>query len=119
MLVWLVRLLAVLWAGFWLWFGVASAIHERLAWQGIVLYALRPGLAFFVVVAIAWFWPRPGGVLLILTGFGLAAWYAIYFGHMPTGTKVFVLSTFALPPLLCGLILLWSRAGARRITSGR
>lgn len=65
---------------------------------------------FFAVVVIAWFWPRIGGVLLVLTGFVLAAWYAINFGHMPTNTKLFVLGTFALPPLVCGLILLWPGA---------
>ena len=107
---WLVRLLTAAWALFWLWFGVASAIHERLPWQGVTLYALRPGLIFVAIVVIAWLWPRPGGVLLVVTGFVLAAWYGIYYGHMPTNTKLFVLSTIALPPLLGGLILLWPKA---------
>jgi hypothetical protein len=111
MRVWLVWILAVVWAGFWLWYGVGWAIHERLAWQGVALNALRPGLVFVAIVLIAWFWPRLGGVLLILTGFVLAAWYAIYFGHMPTSTKLFALSTIALPPLVCGLILLWPSTG--------
>jgi hypothetical protein len=108
--IWLFRILSVAWAGFWLWYGVAWAIHERLPWQGIALNALRPGLIFVAIVAIAWFWPRLGGVLLVLSGFVLAAWYGIYFGHMPTSTKLFALSTIALPPLVCGLILLWHRA---------
>jgi hypothetical protein len=89
---------------------VAWAIHERLPWQGVALNALRPGLVFVAIALIACFWPRLGGVLLILTGFVLAAWYAIYFGQMPTNTKLFVLSTIALPPLMCGLILLWPSA---------
>ena len=110
---WLVRLLTAAWAVFWLWFGVASGIHERLPWQGVTLYALRPGLMFIVIALIAWFWPGSGAVLLIVTGFVLAAWYGIYFGHMPTSTKLFVLSTMALPPLLGGLILLWPRAKHR------
>ena len=110
MAVWLVRIVTVAWAGFWLWFGVAWAIHERLPWQGVALNALRPGFLFVAIALIALFWPRPGGVLLILTGFVLAAWYGIYFGHMPTSTKLFALSAIALPPLVCGLILLWPRA---------
>jgi hypothetical protein len=113
---WLVRLLTAAWALFWLWFGVASGIHEGLPWQGVALHALRPGLVLVVVALIAWFWPRPGGVLLVVTGFVLAAWYGIYFGHMPTSTKLFVLSTLALPPLVGGLILLWpgiSKPGSR------
>ena len=103
------RLVTAAWAVFWLWFGVASAPHEGLPWQGVTLYALRPGLIFVAIVAIAWLWPRPGGVLLIVTGFLLAALYGIYYGHMPTSTKLFVLSTIALPPLVGGLILLWPR----------
>jgi len=114
MIVWLVRIMSAAWAGFWLWFGVASAIHEQLLWQGIALYALRPGLIFVAIMTIAWLWPRLGGVLFILTGFALAAWYAIYYGHMPTGTKIFVLSTMALPPFACGLILLWPSADGTR-----
>ena len=112
--IWMVRILTVLWAGFWLWFGVASGIHERLSWSGVALYALRPGLMFVAVVLVAWFWPRVGGVVLVLTGFILAGWYAIFFGHMPTSTKLFVLGTIAVPPLVGGLILLWPSGGRAR-----
>lgn len=113
-LLWLVRALTVIWAGFWLWFGVASAVLERQPWHGVVLYALRPGLMFVAIVVIAWLWPRPGGVVLIVTSFLLAAWYGIYYGDKPTALKVFVLATIALPPLLAGLILLWFSPGTRR-----
>ena len=110
MLLWLARILSVAWAGFWLWFGIASAIHDRLPWDQVALYALRPGLMFVAVVFIAWLWPKLGGLLLVLTGFVLAAWYAVYFGDKDTPTKLFVLSTIAAPPLACGLMLLWRRA---------
>lgn len=108
-----------MWAGFWLWYGVAWAIHERLAWQGVALNALRPGIAFFAVVLIAWLWPRLGGVLLILAGFVLAAWYGIYFGQMSTNTKLFALSTIALPPLVSGLFLLWPSADRTGVAVGK
>ena len=113
MQLWLFRILGVVWAGFWFWFGVGWAVHERLPWQEILLSTFRPGFMFFAVVVIAWFWPRPGGVLLVLTGFVLAGWYAIYFGPAPTSTKLFVLCTFALPPLICGLIRLWPSDAGR------
>jgi hypothetical protein len=106
MSVWLARVLALAWAGFWLWFGVASAIYERLPWQGVALYALRPGLVFLALVGIAWFWPRLGAVLLILVGFLLAGLYPVYWAELPAATKLFVLSTIALPPLVSGLVLL-------------
>jgi len=114
---WLARALIVAWAGFWFWFGVAWAVHERLPWRDVALSTLCPGFLFVAIVLIAWLWPRPGGAVLILTGFILASWYAIYFGHMPASTKVFVLSTIALPPLAGGLILWWPGA-ARTGTTG-
>lgn len=110
MLVWLVRILGVLWAGFWISFGLASAIQEHLAWYEVALWAFRPGLVFLGIVLIAWFRPRLGGVLLALTGFVLAGWYAIYYGARPANEKLFVLATFALPPLACGLMLLWLKS---------
>ena len=113
MLLWLARILAVLWAGFWLWFGVGSALHERLPWDGVLLYALRPGLIFVAILLYAWLWPRTGGVLLVLTGFVLAGWYAVYYGDKPAAMKVFVLSTIGLPPLVSGLLLLWRGAPPR------
>ena len=106
---WLARILAAAWAGFWLYYGVGWAVHERLSWIRIAVSTFQPGLMFASVVLVAWLWPRLGGVLLILTGFILASWYCIYFGHMPAATKLFVLSTIALPPLLSGLILLSPR----------
>jgi hypothetical protein len=36
-LLWLARALTVIRAGFWLWFGVASAVVEHLARQGVAL----------------------------------------------------------------------------------
>ncbi len=105
---WLARILAVAWAGFWLWFGVGWAVLERLPWYRIALSFFQPGLIFAAVVCVAWLWPRAGGVLLILTGFVLASWYAVSFGDRPAAQKLFVLSTFALPPLVAGLLLLIS-----------
>lgn len=104
--VWLARLLSVAWAGFWFWFGVAWAVHEHLPWYRVLASTFRPGFIFVAIALAGWFWPRAGGVFLVLTGFGLASWYAINFGHAPTNTKLFVLSTWALPPLLAGLLLL-------------
>jgi hypothetical protein len=113
MTIWLVRIVTVVWAGFWLWFGLASAVVESLSWQSTVLYAVRPGLIFAGIALFAWMWPRPGGVVLVVAAFVLAAWYGIYYGEKPTSLKLFVLSTIALPPLAAGLVLLWpSDAGS-------
>ena len=115
MQVWLFRILGTVWAGFWFTFGVGWAVQSHLPWQDVLLSTFKPGFMFAAIVAIAWFWPRIGGVLLVLTGFVLAGWYAIYFGQMPVSTKLFVLGTFALPPLVCGLIRMWP-SGASRTT---
>jgi len=107
MLGWSARILAVAWAFFWLWFGVANALEEQLPLSGIALYALRPGLIFCAIAAIAWYRAKLGGVLLILTGVAAAVLYDMYFGHMPVSTKLIVLATMAAPPEVCGVVLLW------------
>ena len=110
MLGWSARIVAVAWAFFWLWFGVSNALEEHQSLSGIALYALRPGLIFCAIAAIAWYWARLGGVLLILTGIAAAILYNMYFGHMPNSTKLIVMATMAAPPEVCGVVLLWRAA---------
>jgi hypothetical protein len=115
--IWLARILALGWAGFWIWFGLAWGIHERLPWYQVVLQGSRPGLLFLAIVLIAWFWPKWGGVLLILTGFALAGLYPIYWASLPTNTKLFGEATIALPPLVSGLIQVIQPTRASRRTA--
>ncbi len=118
MWIWLARILALAWAGFWLWFGVASGMQLHLSWPRVALYGWV-GFVFLALALIAWFRPKLGAVLLVLTGFLLAGLHPIYYVEQPRNTKLFVLATFALPPLLSGLIQLLSGGSKPQTTSLR
>lgn len=107
MRIWMSRTLTLVWAGFWLWFGIAEGIYVGRPWYVVISHGLPIGLAFLIIALIAWRWPKPGAVLLILTGFVIAGLYPIYWAGLPTNTKLFGIATLALPPLLSGLMLLW------------
>src|ERR1051326_5754044 len=89
---WATRALLLLWAGFWLWFNIASAIgeHDGLKWH-LGLAGILIGLA-----AIGWFWARVGGVLMITVGM-LAAWGLHNMGAY---------TTLALPAAAIGVLML-------------
>lgn len=61
---WLVRALLVAWAGFWIWFNVASSMGESEGHWGHLLFAAVTAL----LAAAGWFWPLVGGVVMILAG---------------------------------------------------
>jgi hypothetical protein len=94
------RALLVVWAGFWGWFSVASALGEGL--EGL------PHLAFLavlvVLVALAWWRPRIGGPVL-LAGALLSAWY---FDRADTRLLL------SLPAALAAVGVWWASAGDRR-----
>jgi hypothetical protein len=112
MVVWVARAVAAFWAGFWLWFGAASAIAGHQPWLQVLYWACRPGAIFAALAAAAWRWPRVGGALLVLTSIVVAGWYAVWFGHMPLATKALTLATFALPPLISGILFLAHKRAA-------
>ncbi len=105
--------------GFWLWFGVASAVSERLGWGNFVAHLVVPGGVFAVIAALAWRWRVAGAMLMIVAGGTIFAGYPIVFGEFfPTSTIVFVLLTMAAPPVAAGVLLLEARHHARRERRG-
>ena len=46
--------LALAWAGFWTFFGIASGMAEGLSPLGILVHGSFPGLLFLVSALIAW-----------------------------------------------------------------
>lgn len=88
------RFFLLLWAAFWLWFNIESAISESDGSRThIVLACLTAALA-----AGAWFLPRLGGAIMIV---GSAA--AMWKFHDAPGVMV-----FAVPGAIIGVILLFS-----------
>jgi len=105
------RVLALLWAAFWTWFGFASGIAEGLPPRGVLIHTAVPGLFFALLVVVAWRWQTPGGILLVAAGLFVGVAYPILFRRMPLLTIVLTLLTMAVPPLVAGILLLvegWS-----------
>lgn len=97
------RILALVWAGFWIFFGLASAIEDKLSFYQTLIHISVPGLLFFVFVLIAWQWEKLGGILLTVIGLVIVlAYLQMAFGLVPLFTIIFVLLTMAFPPLICG-----------------
>jgi hypothetical protein len=92
---------------FWLWFGTASAVSERLGVINTVIHLLLPGGAFLLIAAIAWRWRRLGAALLIVAGLAMAVAYPLTIGRrFPESTIVMVILTMAAPPFAAGVLLL-------------
>jgi hypothetical protein len=100
------RILAMLWAAFWTWFGLASGIAEGLGPAGILVHTAVPGLFFVLLLLVAWRWQAVGGILLVLASLSIAVAYPLVFRRMPLPTTIFVLLTMAVPPLLAGILFL-------------
>lgn len=107
------RLLALIWAGWWVLFGLLSGIEEGLNWLGTLVHTAVPGLFFLMITLFLWWREEIGGTLLVLVGILVAVWYPIMvYGRFPLATILFVLATMALPPLLSGTVCLldwWKR----------
>lgn len=100
--------------GFWLWFGVASAVSEDLGSRNFAAHLLVPGGVFAVIAAIAWRWRVAGAILMIAVGGIIVVGYPIVFGEFfPTATIVLVLMAMAAPPIAAGVLLLQARHVAR------
>lgn len=101
------RILALVWTGFWIYFGLASAIEEKLNFFQTLLHIAVPGLLFFICVLIAWQWEKPGGILLTTVGLIIVlAYLQMAYGRVPLFTIIFVLLTMAFPPVICGALLI-------------
>lgn len=94
------RLVAVVWAGWWLVFRLLSGIGEGLDGLGIVMHTLVPGGIFLLITAIAWRWEFIGGSLLVVIGLATFQYYP-FAGSLPGAL------TLSFPPMLAGYLLLW------------
>ncbi len=100
---------------FWLWFGLASAVSERLGSANFVAHILVPGGVLALIAAIAWRWRVAGAILMIAAGGTIFVGYPMVFGEFfPTSTIVVVLLSLAAPPVAAGVLLLEARHLARR-----
>jgi hypothetical protein len=82
-----------LWAGFWVFFNVASGLGEG---AGIEVGHLLLGAVIAAAAGLAWRYPKPGGILLV----ALAAAGLWVFGPSP-----FLLATLIAPPVVAATLL--------------
>lgn len=95
---------------FWLWFGIASAVGERLGAGNWLAHLLVPGGLLVATAVVAGRWPAAGAALLIAEGLVVAVGYPLTFGQrFPVSTVIFVLLTMAVPPVVAGALLLIGR----------
>jgi hypothetical protein len=102
-------------AAFWLWFGVASALGERLGAGNWIAHLLLPGGLLVGILAFARRWPAPGGLLLVLAGMLVCVGYPLSVGaRFPLATSLFVIALLGLPPLVAGFLFTASERLDRR-----
>ena len=96
--------IALLWAGWWVFFEAAEAVSSHEFMQLIIFTVVMLGS-----VAIAWKWPVIGGALLLLAGAGAIALFApAWLRHLDFWPMVGLFAAMPLPPLAAGVLLLLS-----------
>jgi hypothetical protein len=109
------RGLSLLWAGFWIWFGIASGIHENPVPSYIFMHTL-PGLVFLAAALLAWKWERPGGWLLAGLALVIACLYLYLFRQrLGVGVLIAAALMLSLPPLITGVLYLVHSRRAQRV----
>ena len=102
----LARALALLWAGFWMFFFVV----ESWVWYTPVLVALPwvgLGLLFVFLALVPWRWERTGALLLMLVGLSAGGAYAIWSPPwLPAASRALATIAFSGPPLVAGILFL-------------
>ncbi len=114
----LARVITGLWAGFWIFFAVASSAHAFDTRGGASLGGLLIPLAFTAVLLLlaftAWRWEKIGRIALPLAGLAVIIAYPLLAKNFSVFAKACVMATLGLPPLSAGVLLI----AAGRIDSG-
>lgn len=106
-------ILGILATLFWLWFGVASAVSERVGWLNWAAHLLVPGGILLVTLVVAWKRPAVGGTLFLAEGLIVAVGYPIVArGRLPLAAVAGALLTLATPLAATGVMLLLSERPA-------
>ena len=100
------RLLALLWAVFWLFFFVAESLAWRTpalvmaSWTGV-------GVMFVILALLPWRKEATGGLLLVVAGLMAGVAYAIWAPPgLPLASRVITTVVFSAPPLVAGILFL-------------
>lgn len=114
---WTARITSLLWASFWVWFGLASGLGEGGGPVAVALHTAVPGLVFLAMAAMAWKREIAGGYALLGVGLIVAAGYPILFiSRLPISAVLMTDAMLALPPLLSGALFI--AAGKKKKAEG-
>jgi hypothetical protein len=119
--VWVGRILALLWGGWWTFFGVACGIGEGMGFGGTLIHALVPGGIFLAMALISFTWTSTGGYALLGTGIVMLVGYPLLTvsnSQLSPVTILQVLLMIAVPPLLAGALLLFGEPEKRPAGEG-
>lgn len=99
------RALTLIWAGWWILFGLVSGISGGIGIPNTLLHTAVPGLIFLAIAIIAWRWEGVGRFMLIGIGLLVCAIYLV-FVHLPPQMNTGMLLSMAMPPLAAGGLLI-------------
>ena len=101
--------LALVWALWWIFFGVAYAVGQKFSQQAVLVLLLFP-LLFLGSAMLPRFSERTGGIVLLLEGLIILIGYPwITYGKVSLSATFAVLFMLALPPLISGFLFLAAR----------
>jgi hypothetical protein len=101
-------LILIIWAGWWIFFNVASGIGEfaELGLMGLVMHLIMP-IVILVLLWICWRWELIGGILLIVAA--LVFFYLVLDNAQPGPHPLlqdFMFLTLVLPTVFSGVLLI-------------
>jgi len=105
----LARALALLWAGFWLFFFVAESLAWHTPWHVTAAWTAL-GVLFVLLAVAPWRWEATGGALLIAAGAAAGVAYAIWPpAGLPLSARLATDLAFCGPPVVAGILFLMHR----------
>ena len=119
-MVFIARVLALVWAVFWLSFFIV----ESLAWRTPALVTLSwtgVGLLFVILALLPWRREGLGGLLLVIVGLAVGLAYVIWAPlGLPLASRVVTTLVFGGPPLVAGILFLsYHRAATHLLPRSR
>ena len=106
------RVISGLWAGFWIFFVVASSADDFKSRGDASLGLPLIPIAFIVILLLlaftAWRWVKIGRIALPAAGLAVFIAYPLAANGFPFLTKAFVMATLGLPPLSAGALIIAS-----------
>ena len=98
--------LALVWALWWIFFGVAYAVGEKFSKQALLVLLVFP-LLFLGSAMLPRLSERTGGTVLLVEGLIILVGYPWFtYGRVPLFAIVVVLFMLGLPPLISGFLFL-------------